>query len=42
MQQSSNASALILGAFVFMGLTALGYLLGDAAINYKHLERVLP
>lgn len=39
MQQSSNASALILGAFVFMGLTALGYLLGDAAINYKHLER---
>ena len=39
MEQSSKASALILGAFVFLGLTALGYLLGDAAINYKQLER---
>jgi hypothetical protein len=37
--QSSRASAFILGVFVFFGLSALGYLLGDAAIEYKQYDR---
>jgi hypothetical protein len=37
--QSSRASAFILGVFVFIGLSALGYLLGDAAIEYKQYDR---
>lgn len=39
MHQSSRASAFILGVFVFFGLSALGYLLGDAAIEYKQYDR---
>lgn len=39
MHQSSRASAFILGVFVFIGLSALGYLLGDAAIEYKQYDR---
>lgn len=39
MHQSSRASAFILGAFVFIGLSVLGYLLGNAAIKYKQFER---
>jgi hypothetical protein len=37
--QSTRASAFILGVFVFIGLSALGYLLGDAAIEYKQYDR---
>ncbi|GJM04320.1 MAG: hypothetical protein DHS20C09_03110 [marine bacterium B5-7] len=39
MQQNSKASAFILGAFVFIGLSALGYLLGNAAIEFKQYDR---
>lgn len=39
MPQNSKAFAFILGFFVFMGLSSLGYLLGDAAIEYKQYDR---
>ena len=39
MQQNSKASAFILGIFLFIGLSSLGYLLGKAAIEYKQYER---
>lgn len=39
MQQNSKASAFILGMFVFIGLSALGSLLGSAAIEYKQYDR---
>lgn len=39
MEQNSKASAFILGAFIFIGLSALGYLLGNAAIEFKQYER---
>lgn len=39
MQKNSHASALILGVFIFIGLSALGYLLGNAAIEFKQYER---
>jgi hypothetical protein len=39
MNQASKASAFILGVFVFAGLSALGYLLGEAAIEYKQYDR---
>ncbi|WP_139345332.1 SIMPL domain-containing protein [Pseudocolwellia agarivorans] len=39
MQPNSKISALILGVFIFIGLSALGYLLGNAAIEYKQYER---
>ena len=39
MPQNSKASALILGVFIFLGLSALGYLVGNAAIQYKQYER---
>lgn len=38
-QKDSKASALILGVFMFLGLSALGYLLANAAIEYKQYER---
>ena len=38
-QQSSKTSAFILGSFIFFGLAALGYLLGNAAIEYKLYDR---
>lgn len=39
MQSSGRSSAFILGAFIFVGLAALGYLLGNAAIQYKQFDR---
>lgn len=39
MQNTSKASALILGVFLFAGLVALGYLLGGAAIEHKLYDR---
>lgn len=39
MANSGKASALILGAFVCLGLTLLGYLLAAAAIDVKQLDR---
>ena len=39
MQENSRAGALILGLFIFMGLSVLGYLLGNAAIEYKQYDR---
>ncbi|WP_022664270.1 SIMPL domain-containing protein [Desulfospira joergensenii] len=39
MQQNSRASAFILGAFLFIGLSSLGFLLGKAAIEYKRYDR---
>lgn len=39
MQKNSNAGAFILGIFIFIGLSVLGYLLGSAAIEFKQYER---
>jgi len=39
MQQNNKVSALILGFFLFLGLSVLGALLANAAIEYKQLER---
>ncbi len=39
MTESRPGSAFILGVFVFLGLSALGYLLGKAAIDFKQFER---
>ncbi len=39
MVQSSKMGALILGVFMFLGLSTLGYLVGNAAISYKQLDR---
>ncbi|WP_130537518.1 SIMPL domain-containing protein [Thiomicrorhabdus indica] len=36
---NKNAGALILGIFIFFGLSTLGYLLGLAAIEFKQYER---
>jgi hypothetical protein len=35
MQQNNRVSALVLGVFIFLGLTCLGYLLGKSAIKFK-------
>ena len=35
MQDNSKINALLLGLFIFLGLASLGYLLGDAAIQYR-------
>jgi hypothetical protein len=37
----SKQSSLILGVFIFLGLTSLGYLLGNSAIKYKEYERTV-
>lgn len=37
----SRISAFIIGAFMFLGLSSLGYLLGNAAIDFKEYERVV-
>lgn len=37
--QNSNVNAFILGLFIFLGLSVLGYQLGSAAIKYKQFER---
>ena len=39
MQQNDRISAFILGAFICIGLAVLGYLLGNAAIEFKQYER---
>lgn len=39
MQKINEASALVLGVFILLGLSALGYLLGNAAIEYKQFDR---
>ena len=39
MQNTTKASALILGVCLLLGLVGLGYLLGSAALNIKEFER---
>ena len=39
MQGDDRRSAFILGVFIFLGLAALGYLLGQAAIEFKQYDR---
>lgn len=39
MKKVSSAGLLFLGFFVFAGLSSLGYLLGNAAIEFKQFER---
>lgn len=39
MSVNNKTSALILGVFVFLGLSSLGYLLGNAAIEFKQFDR---
>jgi uncharacterized protein len=41
MSENRSVNAFILGAFIFVGLAALGYLLGDAAIKFKEFERTV-
>ena len=41
MANSSKQNAFILGIFIFLGLSALGYLLAHAAIEYKEYERTV-
>ena len=41
MLESSKVSALIVGGFLFLGLTSLGYLLGSSAIKFKEYERTV-
>lgn len=41
MQHQSNASSLILGICIALGLAALGYLLGSSAIQFRELERTV-
>src|SRR5690625_7842420 len=39
MKTTSNSVAFILGFFIFIGLTALGFQLAKAAIEFKQFER---
>ena len=39
MKENSKASASLLGAFLFLGLIGMGYMLGSAAIEFKQFER---
>ena len=39
MQESSKASASIFGSFLFLGLITLGFILSNAAIEFKEYER---
>ena len=41
MQGNTRTSAFILGAFIFLGLTVSGYLLGRAAIEFREYERTV-
>lgn len=41
MQENTKTNASILGIFIFLGLAALGYLLGNAAIKFKEYERTV-
>lgn len=40
-QENSKVSAFLLGAFLFLGLAILGYILGNAAIKIKEYERTV-
>jgi len=39
MHREKTGGALVLGVFILLGLAALGYLLGNAAIRFKEFER---
>jgi len=39
MPENNKSASLILGVSIFLGLLALGYLLGNAAIRFKEYER---
>jgi len=39
MQRENSGSAMVLGVFILLGLAALGYQLGNAAIRFKEFER---
>jgi hypothetical protein len=41
MKENSTFSALALGFFILLGLSALGWLLGNAAISFKEYERTV-
>ncbi|UCD35919.1 MAG: SIMPL domain-containing protein [Nitrospiraceae bacterium] len=41
MREHSRGNAFILGIFIFSGLAALGYLLGNALIAFKEYERTV-
>lgn len=41
MKNRGNASAFLLGIFVFLGLVGLGYLLGNSALKIKGYERTV-
>ena len=41
MQENNKANVFILGFFIFLGLSALGYLLANAAIAVKEYERTV-
>ncbi len=41
MIKNSKGSSFVLGIFILLGLSALGYLLGNAAIQYKEYERTI-
>jgi len=38
---NSKAGSLILGIFIFLGLSSLGYLLGSSAIKFREYERTV-
>jgi len=41
MSENTKTNALIFGAFIFLGLVSLGYLLSSAAIKFKEYERTV-
>lgn len=41
MQENSKVSAFILGVFILLGLSSLGYLIGTSAIKFKEYERTV-
>ncbi len=41
MSEYKNINSFLLGLFIFLGLAALGYLLGNAAIEFKEYERTV-
>lgn len=41
MQDGSVKSALVLGVFIFLGLTALGFFIGSSVIKFKEYERTV-
>lgn len=41
MQDSNRGGLAILGVFIFLGLATLGYLLGNAAIEFKSYDRTV-